>query len=249
MSGEVALCNSGSHPMGVISILNLIFTLQNQFDMRILLLCFLFVNTAMAQVDPVRSLPADGAQHKLPAAVLRQLDSATIWEGVRIKTEQVFGESGVEPSFKIKNKEKRKELVAALEGQFQVNIADSEIRSFKRAATLSDNIFQAQKGIVMFSKAGFQGKVERLATHRTHCKENADCLNFIGALIVPKGYKLTLYNQPKFKGEQLSVDASNETVRIHTMLDIPFGGSVSTTNKTVNWREEVHSLRTVRVEK
>lgn len=182
------------------------------------------------------------------SSVLRHLDSATVWEGVRIKTEQIFGEKRVEPSFRIKNKSKRKKLVSALEGQFQVNISEQDMRSLKRAKDLSNYIFQAQQGIVMFSKANFQGKVERLATDREECKEDADCLNFIGALIVPKGFRVTLFNQPDFKGEQLVVNASKEEVRIASLFNITFEGAVSTTDKAVNWREETRSLRILRVE-
>ncbi len=211
--------------------------------MRTFLLLLLCTHTAFTQTDHIRQI------EKKPAALLRQLDSATIWEGVRIKTEQIFGEASVEPSFKIKNKSKRRELIAALEGQFQVNVGESEIRSLKRAGALADYIFQAQQGLVMFSKAGFQGKVERYAGDRKECKEDGDCLNFIGALIVPKGYSATLYNQPDFKGEQLVVDASKEEVRIHSFFAIQFEGAVSTTSKTVNWREEVQSLQVNKVEK
>lgn len=211
--------------------------------MRIFLFFFILANTSFAQTDSTRQT------EKKPAVLLRQLDHATIWEGVRIKTEQIFGEDNVEPSFKIKNKSKRRELIAALEGQFQVNIGESEIRSLKRAGALADYIFEAQQGIVLFSKAGFQGKVERYAGDRKKCKEDSDCLNFIGALIVPKGYIATLYNQPDFKGERLVVDASKEEVRIHSFFAITFEGAVSTTSKAVNWREEVQSLQVKKIEK
>lgn len=178
-----------------------------------------------------------------PSPVVRQLDSATVWEGVRIATEQFFGEKKVERSFKIKNKSKRAALVASLEGQFQVNVGQSDIKSLKRAGDLSDHIFRAQQGIATFSKANFQGKVERFATDRKECKKDANCLNFIGSMIVPKGLKVTLYNQPAFKGEQMVIDASNEEIRINSFIALNFTGTVSTTSKTVNWREDVQSVR------
>lgn len=205
--------------------------------MRTILLFFIVINSVSAQVNNTQET------ENRPFTLLRQLDSATIREGVRIKTEQIFGEKNVEPSFKIKNKKKRKELVEALEGQFQVNAGADEIKSFKRAKDLSDYIFRAQQGIAMFSKTNFQGKVERFATDRRECKEDGDCLNFIGSLIVPKGWVVTLYNQPKFKGEQLVINASKEEVRINSFIKIAFEGAVSTTNKSVNWREETRSLR------
>lgn len=205
--------------------------------MRTILLFFIVINSVSAQVNNTQET------ENRPFTLLRQLDSATIREGVRIATEQIFGEKNVEPSFKIKNKKKRKDLVEALEGQFQVNAGADEIKSFKRAKDLSDYIFRAQQGIAMFSKTNFQGKVERFATDRRECKEDGDCLNFIGSLIVPKGLKVTLYDQPKFKGEQLVIDASEEEVRISSFIKITFEGTVSTTNKSVNWREEVRSLR------
>jgi hypothetical protein len=210
--------------------------------MRIFLFFFILVNTSFAQTDSTRQT------EKKPAVLLRQLDSSTIWEGVRIKTEQVFEEQNVTPSFKIKNKSKRAALVAALEGQFQVNIGEQDIRSLKRAGDLSNYIFQAQQGVVMFSKTKFQGKVERYATDREECKEGADCLNFIGSLIVPQGLKVTLFSQPDFKGEQLVIDAVKEEVRINSFLNIAFEGAIFTTNKAVNWREEVRSLRILKVE-
>src|SRR5690606_23851566 len=142
-----------------------------------------------------------------------------------------------------KNRSKRKELVAALEGQFQVNVGDSDIKSLKHAGELADYIFRAQQGIAMFSKTIFQGKVERFATDRRGCKEDGDCLNFIGSLIVPKGLIVTFFSQPKFKGEQLVMDASKEEVRVNSFLKLAFEGTVSTTNKSVNWREETRSLR------
>lgn len=194
----------------------------------------LFLPTfAVAQTD---SLPK-------PLALLRQFDRATIWEGVRIKTAQIFGEETVEPDFKIKKREKRRELVAALEGQFQVNVADSEIRSLKRASALADYIFEAQQGVALFSRAGFQGKVERIADDREHCKENGDCINFIGALIVPKGYRLTLYNQPEFKGERLVIDATAGEIRIASLLAIQPGGGITSTGPAINWRESAQSLK------
>lgn len=200
-----------------------------------------FAGVVSAQTDPGKKLPTDSLG--MPVAVLRQLDSATVWEGVRIKTEQVFGEEKVAPSFKIKNKEKRAELIEALEGQFQINVADAEVRSLKRAGDLAAYIFKAQQGITLFSKAGFHGKVERLATDRKESKENADCLNFIGALIVPKGWKVTFFSQPKFKGAQLNIDATSAEVRLNSLLAIPYDAAVSSTDKSVNWREGIHSLR------
>lgn len=212
--------------------------------MRACLFLLLLANTAFAQTDSTQ-LP-----EKKPVALLRPFEYATVWEGVRIKTEQVFEEQGVEPSFKIKSdKEKRKALVEALEGQFQVNIAEHEVRSLKRARDLAECIFRAQQGIAMFSKANFQGKVERFVTDRKTCKEDADCLNFIGALIVPKGLVVTLYNQANFKGAQLKIDASRAEVRINSLLRIDFSDAVSTTDKAANWREAVHSLRVTGLEK
>lgn len=219
--------------------------------MRVLLLLFLFANSLFAQSDSlsdIRLHPDQSELARFPSTLLRPLDSAIVWEGVRIKIEHIFGEKRVEPSFKIKNKSKRKELVAALEGQFQVNIGEDDIRSLKRAGNLADYIFRAQSGVVMFSKANFQGKVERLATDREECKEDADCLNFIGALIVPKGLKVTLFNQPKFKGEQMIVDASKAEVRVASFINITFEGAVSTTNKAVNWREEIRSIQILNAE-
>ncbi|MBV6440069.1 MAG: hypothetical protein EPGJADBJ_01731 [Saprospiraceae bacterium] len=215
----------------------LYFRTKSLLKMRTILLFFIVINSVSAQVNNTQET------ENRPFTLLRQLDSATIREGVRIKTEQIFGEKNVEPSFKIKNKKKRKELVEALEGQFQVNAGADEIKSFKRAKDLSDYIFRAQQGIAMFSKTNFQGKVERFATDRRECKEDGDCLNFIGSLIVPKGWVVTLYNQPKFKGEQLVINASKEEVRINSFIKIAFEGAVSTTNKSVNWREETRSLR------
>jgi hypothetical protein len=199
----------------------------------LLLLPLLLPTFSTAQTD---SLPR-------PVALLRPFDRATVWEGVRIKTAQVFEEETVEPGFKIKKKEKRRELVAALEGQFQVNVADGEIRSLKRAGALADYIFEAQQGVALFSKAGFQGKVERFADDREHCKENGDCINFIGALIVPKGYRLTLYNQPGFKGEQLVIDAAKGEIRIPSLLAVTSGEGITNTGPAVNWRESVQSLK------
>ena len=200
-----------------------------------------FAGLVSAQTDPGKKQSADSLG--MPVAVLRQLDSATVWEGVRIKTEQVFGEEQVAPSFKIKNKEKRAELIEALEGQFQINVADAEVRSLKRAGELAEYIFRAQQGLVLFSKSGFHGKVERIATDRKESKENGDCLNFIGALIVPKGWKVTFFSQPKFKGAQLSIDATRAEVRLNSPLAIPYDAAVSSTDKSVNWREEVRSIR------
>jgi hypothetical protein len=239
MSRAHALPVAGAGPLGVeLSAPGIIFTPSNSSAMKILFPLFLLLPLLLAaQTD---SVPQAAPR---PAALLPQFDSATVWEGVRIKTAQVFGEKDVEPDFKIKNKAKKRELIAALEGQFQVNVADSEIRSIKKAGALADYIFQAQQGIVMFSKAGFQGKVERIAGNRQTCKENADCLNFIGSLIVPKGIKVTLYNQPKFKGDQLLIDASQQEVRINSFMTLRFEGAVTTTNRSVNWREEVRSIR------
>lgn len=179
-----------------------------------------------------------------PSSVIRQLDSAAIWEGVRIKTAEVFNEDAIMPSFRIKkDKDKRQSLAAALEAQFQVNMSDDDVRSMKRAGSLADYIFRAQKGMIMFSKTGFKGKVERMITDRKSCGENGDCLNFIGAVIVPKGIRVTFYNRPGFKGEQMTIDATREEVRIASFLDLKFKGPVSTTNETVNWRESVQSVR------
>jgi len=201
--------------------------------MKVLLLLLLFANTVLAQSE----------SPNIPTKVLPPFDSATVWEGVRIKTEAVFGEKNVERTFKIKNKKKRKGLVAALEGQFQVNIGDGEIRSLKRAGDLADNIFDAQRGMIVFSKMNFQGKVERLATDRKDCDDDFDCLNFIGSVILPKGLTVTLFSQPKFQGEQLVIDATKEEVRIASFLKIDFSETISTTNKAVNWREDVRSVR------
>ncbi len=204
--------------------------------MKVLILLLLFANTVLAQSE----------SPNMPAKVLPLFDSATVWEGVRIKTATVFGEKNVERTFKIKSKKKRKELVAALEGQFQVNIGDGEIRSLKRAGDLADNIFRAQRGMVMFSKANFQGKIERIATDRKDCDDDSDCLNFIGSVIVPKGLTVTLFSQPKFQGEQMMIDATRAEVRIASFFKIDFSETISTTNKAVNWREDVRSVQVKR---
>jgi|GEM_PF-2402516 len=178
------------------------------------------------------------------AKVLPQFDRNTVWEAVRIKTQIIYGDSSVEERFKIKrDKDLRRELVSALEGQFQVNIGDDEIRSLKRADDLVDYLFEAQRGPVTFSRNNFQGKVERLGTSRKACKEDGDCLNFIGAMIVPAGFTVTLYNQPKYKGEQMVVNARNKEVRIPNFFNIEFAQAVTTTSKVINWREEVKSVK------
>ncbi|GAB4496679.1 MAG: hypothetical protein OHK0019_28880 [Saprospiraceae bacterium] len=205
--------------------------------MKILPLFLLFANIIFAQTDSTQQL------EKKPMTLLRQLDSATVWEGVRIATEQFFQEKNATPSFKIKNREKRKSLVAAIEGQFQINASDDDIKSFKRAKDLSNYVFRAQQGVVFFSKNNFQGKVERLATDRKNCDENADCLNFIGSLLVPKGWRVTLFSQPKFKGEKLTIDATNEEIRITSFIKIDFTETISATNHSLNWREETRSIR------
>lgn len=210
------------------------------------LACSLFLTLltlpALAQSNPT----ASAADSTAPQAstIVRLLDRSAVWEGVRIKTEELFQDSIVGPRFKIKSdKAVRLQLVAALEGQFQVNIGDDEVRSLKRAEDLADYIFEAQNGPTMFSKDHFLGKVERLATNRKFCQEAGDCLHFIGSFAVPKGMVVTLYDQPKFKGEQLVIDASREEVRIPSFFNIDFNNNVTTTNRSVNWRENVQSLK------
>lgn len=178
------------------------------------------------------------------SVVLPPFQRATVWEAVRIMTETLFEEKDVTPRFKIKSdKDARRQLVAALEGQFQVNIGDAEIRSLKRADDLTDYIFEAQRGFTMFSKTHFQGKVERMSSQRKSCKEDGDCINFIGSLTVPKGMVVTLFSQPGFKGEQLVVDATTGERSIESFFDIRYGSGISTTNPAVNWREEVYSVK------
>lgn len=193
---------------------------------------------------PVRPEPDRTGPERKFSSVIRSIDSTTVWEGVRIKTEELFQETGIEPSFKIKkDKDKRRALVEALEGQFQVNIGDDEIRSFKRAGDLAAYIFQAQYGATVFSKSGFMGKVERMTGERKTCRENGDCLNYFGSMIVPKGLIVTLFDQAKFKGDRMVIDARTEEVRIASFLNLTFEGHLSTTNKAVNWRESVKSIR------
>lgn len=200
-----------------------------------------------AQADPPatgKEVPAEDPKAQR-SVVLPPFDRSTVWEAVRIKTMSLFEEKDVTPRFKIKSdKDARRLLIEALEGQFQVNIGDHEIRSLKRADDLTDYIFEAQQGFTMFSKAYFQGKVERLSSPRKSCKEDGDCINFIGSLIVPKGMVLTMFSQPNFKGEQLVVDATAEERRIESFFDIPFGSTgISTTSRVINWREEVRSVK------
>ncbi|MBK7939932.1 MAG: hypothetical protein IPJ82_23900 [Lewinellaceae bacterium] len=193
---------------------------------------------------PVHPHPDQSEAQPKSGAVIRLIDSALVWEGVRIKTEEIFEEVAVGPSFKVKkNKNKRRALAEALEAQFQINMSADDVRSIKRAGDLAGYIFRAQKGLVMFSKTGFQGKVERLITNRKTCDENGDCLNYVGAMIVPKGMVVTFFNQPKFKGEQMIIDASSEEVRIPSFFNLKFEGPVKTTSKTVNWREDIQSVR------
>ena len=82
-----------------------------------------------------------------------------------------------------------------------------------------------------------------MITDRENCEEQGDCLHYVGAMIVPKGMYVTFFSQPKFKGEQMTIDASSEEVRIPSFFNITFEGPVSTTNKTLNWREEIRSVR------
>ena len=215
--------------------------------------CFLVLlsaSPALAQSDP----PAQGKEVPAPdegateqstvSKVLPQFDRNTVWEAVRIKTRVVYGDSSVSERFKIKrDKDLRRDLVAALEGQFQVNIGDDEIRSLKRVEDLVDYLFDAQRGPVTFSRNNFQGKVERLGTSRKACKEEGDCLNFIGAMMVPAGFTVTLYSQPKYKGEQMVINARNKEVRIPNFFNIEFAQAVTTTSKVINWREEVRSVK------
>lgn len=222
---------------------------MNKILRPLLLLAFLGLcqMPLFAQADP----PAEGKevpteeQKPQRSVVLPPFDRPTVWDAVRIKTMSLFEETDVTPRFKIKSdKDARRQLIEALEGQFQVNIGDNEVRSLKRADDLTDYIFEAQHGFTMFSKAYFQGKVERMSSQRKSCKEYGDCINFIGSLIVPKGMVLLLFSQPNFKGEQLVVDASAEERRIESFFDIQFGSAgISTTSRAINWREEVRSVK------
>ncbi|HMX39201.1 MAG TPA: hypothetical protein PK971_06895 [Saprospiraceae bacterium] len=207
-----------------------------------LLLMLAEVRLACAQSEP--PAPAAASSPPKQSVVLPPFDQATVWEAVRIKTETLFEEKDVTPRFKIKSDKKaRRQLVEALEGQFQVNIADHEIRSLKRAEDLTTYLFAAQRGFTLFSKAQYQGKVERMSSDRNTCKEDGDCLNFIGSLIVPQGMVLQLYSRPDFKGDHLAIDATAEERRIDNLLSISYGNGVSTTNAAINWREQVYSVR------
>lgn len=210
----------------------------------ILFFLLLGAGSVSAQFDTPKLTPPRDRTFSPEFSLIGPMDAATVWEGVRIKTEMIFGEKDVDRDFKIKSdKDKRHELVTALEGQFQVNIGEKELRSLKRAGDLADHIFEAQSGPVFFSKAHFQGKAERLAGARRDCKENFDCLNYIGSAVVPRGLKVTLYSRPKFKGEKLVIDASGEEVRIGSFFNLEFSKTLQTTDQAVNWREEIHSLR------
>ncbi len=193
-------------------------------------------------------LDADHDEHKPTAknssSILDMKDLNTVWEAVRLKTQEIYQENEVTPSFKIKSdKDSRLDLVHALEGQFQVNIGNDEIRSLKKAADLRDYLYEAQNGPITFSKINFQGKVERLGTKRKNCKEDFDCLNFIGSMFVPKGVIVTLYNDKKFKGEYLRIDARNQAIEIPTFFDIKVEGNISSNNAGYNWRESTHSIK------
>ena len=91
--------------------------------------------------------------------------------------------------------------------------------------------------------ARFMGKVERMTGERKTCRENGDCLNYFGSMIVPKGLIVTLFDQAKFKGDRMVIDARTEEVRVASFLNLTFEGHLSTTNKAVNWRESVKSIR------
>jgi hypothetical protein len=230
---------------------------MNNLPLRILLLPLalgaLCHTSLFAQTDPAAPDSAQAARPSAPlrSVVLPPFARETVWEAVRIMTETLFEEKDVTPRFKIKSdKEARRQLVAALEGQFQVNIGDSEIRSLKRADDLTDYLFEAQRsGFTVFSKAFFQGKVERMNSPRKSCKEDGDCINFIGSIRVPKGMTVTLFSQPNFEGERLVIDATAEERSIESFFDIRYGGGISTTNRAVNWREEVRSLKIGAVKK
>jgi hypothetical protein len=178
-----------------------------------------------------------------PSHVIRRLDSLDVREGVRIKTEKIYQKAVPDLSFRIKkNKKKRKELIEALEAQFQVNISDDNTRDLKTAGDLAGFIYRAQGGITLFSKSGFQGKVERMAGSRKDCA-GGDCLNYPGSLIVPKGFTVTFYTKPKFKGDQLVVDAREQEVRINSFINLQIKGPVRTTNEGIVWRESIRSIR------
>lgn len=178
-----------------------------------------------------------------PSHVIRRIDSLDVGEGVRIKTEEIYRKAVPDLSFRIKkDKKKRKELIEALEAQFQVNISDDNTRSIKTAGDLAELIYRAQGGITMFSKAGFQGKVERMAGSRNDCA-GGDCLNYPGSVIVPKGFIVTFYTKPKFKGDQLVVDARGQEVRINSFIDLKIKGPVRTTNEDIVWRESIRSIK------
>lgn len=220
---------------------NLLLRLLLPFALGTLCQTPLFAQTDQTLPDSSRAARPNALQRSV---VLPPFARPTVWEAVRIMTETLFEEKDVTPRFKIKSdKEARRQLVAALEGQFQVNIGDNEIRSLKRADDLTDYIFEAQNGLAVFSKAYFQGKVERMSSPRKSCKEDGDCINFIGSIRVPKGMVVTLFSQPNFKGEQLLIDATAEERVIESLFDIRYGAGISTTSQAVNWREEVRSLK------
>jgi hypothetical protein len=52
-----------------------------------------------------------------------------------------------------------------------------------------------------------------------------------------------LFSQPKCKGEQLTIDATKEEIRIASFIKIDFSETISTTNKSLNWREDIRSMR------
>ncbi|MCB9305815.1 MAG: hypothetical protein H6565_04410 [Lewinellaceae bacterium] len=215
--------------------------------MRPFFIVLLSVHGLWAQSDPGKPGKVSPAEAPTkPATLLPPFDSATVWEGVAIKTGQVYDAKDITPSFKLKKrKSKRTELINALEAQFQVNIAQSDIRKFKRASQLADYIYRSQFGLVTFSKSGFQGKVERLIGERSHC-DDGDCLNYLGSVIVPMGTVVTFYDQPDFKGAQMVINALQSEIRLASFFKLRFGEAVSTTDPSVKWREAVRSLKIVK---
>jgi hypothetical protein len=206
-------------------------------------------HTKVRMTLPVKfHLDADHEEHKPSdknsSSIVEFKDLNTVWEAVQIKTQEIYQEKEITPSFKIKSdKDSRLDLVHALEGQFQVNIGADEISSLKKASDLRDYLFEAQNGPIAFSKINFKGKVERLGTKRKNCKEDFDCLNFIGSMFVPKGVVVKLYSDKKFKGDYLKIDARNQAVEIPTFFDIKAEGPVSSNNVGFNWRENTHSIK------
>ena len=167
------------------------------------------------------------------------------WDLVRTAAAKTNVSGAAQPDTPFSDSGKQDQLfLKTLEIVFAVKMSDIDRKKLKNLREVAEYFYRSQFGPEFHSGTHFTGKFARMLTNRPDYDLQTEGLGVTGSVKVPKGVKVIMYSQKKFKGKKLEIDASAGPVEIPDLsaafADIP---AVRNEDPTINWMYLIQSIQ------